>query len=70
MLGFLLRRIGLLIPTFLGITIVSFGFVRVLPGDPVLLMAGERGISDERYNALMKEFGYDRPKYCCHIGRS
>nr|WP_306264787.1 ABC transporter permease subunit [Pararhizobium sp. IMCC3301] len=61
MFGFLLRRIGLLIPTFLGITIVSFGFVRVLPGDPVLLMAGERGLSDERYNALMQEFGYDRP---------
>ncbi|MEP0521281.1 MAG: ABC transporter permease subunit [Hyphomicrobiales bacterium] len=61
MLGFILRRVGLLIPTFLGITIVSFGFVRVLPGDPVLLMAGERGLTDERYAALMKEFGYDRP---------
>jgi dipeptide transport system permease protein len=61
MLGFILKRIALLIPTFLGITIVSFGFVRVLPGDPVLLMAGERGIKPERYQQLMEEFGYDRP---------
>ncbi|GHA55900.1 peptide ABC transporter permease [Amylibacter ulvae] len=61
MIGFLLKRILLLIPTFIGITIVSFGFVRVLPGDPVLLMAGERGISEERYAALLSEFGYDRP---------
>lgn len=61
MLSFLIKRIGLLIPTFIGITIVAFGFVRVLPGDPVLLMAGERGLTPERYEALMKQFGYDRP---------
>lgn len=59
--SFLLKRIGLLIPTFIGITIVAFGFVRVLPGDPVLLMAGERGISPERYAELLNQFGYDRP---------
>ena len=61
MFNFLFKRILLLLPTFLGITIVSFGFVRVLPGDPVLLMAGERGLTEERYAALLKEFGYDRP---------
>ncbi|MFK5997725.1 MAG: ABC transporter permease subunit [Rhodobacterales bacterium] len=61
MLGYILKRIALLLPTFLGITVVSFGFVRVLPGDPVLLMAGERGIKPERYAQLMHQFGYDRP---------
>ncbi len=61
MLAFLLRRIGLLIPTFIGVTIASFGFIRLLPGDPVLLMAGERGLSPERHAALLKEFGFDRP---------
>jgi dipeptide transport system permease protein len=63
MLSFFLRRIAVLIPTFLGITVVAFGFVRVLPGDPVLLMAGERGIDPERYKALLSEFGYDRPMW-------
>ena len=61
MLRFLLARLIYLVPTFIGITIVAFGFVRVLPGDPVLLMAGERGITPERHAALSAQFGYDRP---------
>lgn len=61
MLRFILIRLGLLIPTFIGITIASFGFIRILPGDPVLLMAGERGVAPERYAQLMQQFGYDQP---------
>jgi len=61
MLRFLLTRFGLLVPTFIGVTIAAFGFIRLLPGDPVLLMAGERGITPERHAALMKQFGFDRP---------
>ena len=61
MIGFLLRRILLLKPTLFGITLVAFGFVRVLPGDPVLLMAGERGLSPERYAQALHNFGYDQP---------
>ncbi|WP_088344196.1 MULTISPECIES: ABC transporter permease subunit [Rhodomicrobium] len=63
MLAFILRRVGLLIPTFIGITIATFGFIRLLPGDPVLLMAGERGTSPERAAQLMHQFGFDRPLY-------
>ena len=61
MLGFIARRIALLIPTFLGITVAAFSFIHFLPGDPVLLMAGERGITPERHAELMHQFGYDRP---------
>jgi dipeptide transport system permease protein len=61
MLRFLLSRILLLIPTFIGISIVSFGFIRMLPGDPVLLMAGERSMTPERHADLLKQFGFDRP---------
>jgi len=61
MLPYLLRKIGLIIPTFIGITLVAFIFVRTLPGDPVLLMAGERGVSPERHAQLMAQFGFDRP---------
>lgn len=61
MLRYLLRKIGYIIPTFLGITLVAFIFVRTLPGDPVLLMAGERGVSPERHAELMAQFGFDRP---------
>jgi dipeptide transport system permease protein len=60
MLSFILRRLILIIPTFIGITIAAFSFIRLLPGDPVLLMAGERGISPERHAELMRQLGYDR----------
>ncbi|MBN2740631.1 MAG: ABC transporter permease subunit [Rhodobacteraceae bacterium] len=61
MIKFILGKILWLIPTLIGITIVAFGFVRVLPGDPVLLMAGERGLSPERYAELTHQLGFDRP---------
>ncbi|ODN69932.1 Dipeptide transport system permease protein DppB [Methylobrevis pamukkalensis] len=63
MLAFLLRRLGLLVPTFIGVTIAAFFFIRLLPGDPIMLLAGERGISPERYAELASRFGFDRPLY-------
>jgi dipeptide transport system permease protein len=67
MLAFILRRVGLLIPTFIGITIAAFAFVRLLPGDPVQFMAGERALSAERHAELMHQFGYDRPLYVQYL---
>ena len=61
MLRFIFGKLAYLIPTFFGITVVAFGFVRVLPGDPVLLLAGERGLSPERYQTLLTQLGFDRP---------
>ena len=61
MLSFILKRIGLLIPTFFGVTLISFFFIRMLPGDPIIAMAGERGLSPERYAALQASFGFDKP---------
>jgi dipeptide transport system permease protein len=61
MLRFLLNRIGLLIPTFVGVSIVSFAFIRLLPGDAIVLLAGEHGVSPERYAELEQRFGFDRP---------
>jgi len=61
MLRFLVNRLGLLIPTFIGVSIVAFAFVRVLPGDPILLLVGERGVTPERYAQLQHLYGFDRP---------
>ena len=63
MLNYVLGRLLTFIPTFIGVTLISFGFIRALPGDPIKVMAGERGISDERYAQLAKQFGYDQPIY-------
>ena len=72
MFRFVLSRLLYLVPTVLGITIVAFGFVRILPGDPVLLMAGERGVTPERYAQISAQLGYDKPvlmQYLDFLGR-
>ncbi len=61
MLKFALSRLGTFVPTFLGVTLISFAFIRVLPGDPIIVMAGERGLSEERYNELQEQYGFNDP---------
>ena len=61
MIGFFLRRLGLVVPTFLGITLLVFALLRLIPGDPVEALSGERGMTEERYTRLIHEFGLDRP---------
>lgn len=63
MLKYLISRLLTFLPTFFGVTIISFAFIRMLPGDPIIVMAGERGISDERYAELVAKFGFDKPIY-------
>ncbi len=61
MFTFVLKRLGLVVPTFLGITLLVFSLIRLIPGDPVEALSGERGMTDERYHRLIHEFGLDRP---------
>ena len=63
MLRFVLTRVGLVVPTFLGIILLTFILIRLVPGDPVQVRVGERGISEERRAALLHEMGLDRPLY-------
>jgi len=72
MLRFLLTRVSLVIPTFIGMTLLAFSLIRIVPGDPIETMAGERGIDPQRHAALLKEYGLDRPvlvQYGIYIGR-
>jgi dipeptide transport system permease protein len=61
MLRYILHRLALIVPTFIGITIVAFGLVRLLGSDPVALLAGERVMSPERHAQLSEQFGFNRP---------
>ena len=61
MLRFVLTRVTLVLPTFIGVTLLTFALIRLVPGDPILLMAGERGMDPARYAALRAELGLDRP---------
>ncbi|MGO4706245.1 ABC transporter permease subunit [Microvirga sp. 2MCAF38] len=61
MFRFILTRLSLVIPTFIGITFLAFFLIRLVPGDPIETMAGERGIDAARHEQLKKDFGLDQP---------
>ncbi len=73
MFAFLLKRLALVLPTFFGITVLVFALIRLLPGNPVEALSGERGMDPARYTRLMHEFGLDRPlpvQYLEYVGRA
>ena len=53
MLRFIFTRLSLIIPTFFGMTLLAFFLIRMVPGDPIETLAGERGI----------ERGIDRQRF-------
>ncbi len=61
MLSVIGRRILSSLPTLLGVSVVAFFLIRLVPGDPVLLMLGERGSSPELYQQMQAQLGLDRP---------
>ena len=44
MVRFLLRRLALTLPTFIALMFVTFVMIRLVPGDPIEVRRGERGI--------------------------
>ena len=59
----MLRRLALILPTFLGVTLLGFVLVHAIPGDPVEVRVGERGISAERLAYFRHELGLDQPMW-------
>ncbi len=78
-LDYFIRRFLLVIPTFIGITVLCFGLTQFVPGGPVEQMimqmkgiggseSGKSGptggaISEDQRKALEKHFGFDQPFY-------
>ena len=72
MLRFIFTRLSLVIPTFFGMTLLAFFLIRLVPGDPIETLAGERGIDAARHAVLLKEYGLDQPimvQYGIYIGK-
>lgn len=60
MLQFITRRVILIVPVLVGILLVTFVMTRSIPGDPCLVMLGERA-TEEKCDAFKTRFGLDRP---------
>jgi len=61
MIKFIVRRLLLTLPTFVALMAVTFMAIRLVPGDPVEVRTGERGISPERLAYFRHELGLDQP---------
>jgi len=63
MIQFIARRFLHIFPAFIGVTLLTFSLIHLIPGDPVELRAGERGIDPARHAAMKAEMGLDKPLY-------
>jgi peptide/nickel transport system permease protein len=59
MLRYMLRRLVLLVPVLVGLSLLTFAIARMLPGDPVQLAAGPQA-SKQEIELLRTELGLDR----------
>jgi peptide/nickel transport system permease protein len=68
---YILRRLAIAIPTLIGVTILIFLAMRVLPGDPLAVVASESGgrqaLSDAEVASLRASLGLDQPYYAQYL---
>ena len=62
MLRFVVRRLLLLVPILLGLSILVFGWIRALPGGPAEALLGERATAAS-IAQIEKQYGLDKPIY-------
>jgi len=69
---YVLKRLLLMVPTLLGVAIIVFVLVRLIPGDPAEVMLGAF-VTEERAAELRKDLGLDKPlltQFSIWLGRA
>jgi dipeptide transport system permease protein len=61
MIRFVVQRVLLIIPTFLGAALLTFVLIHSIPGDPIQMMLGEKVIDPARKAAMLAQYGLDQP---------
>jgi peptide/nickel transport system permease protein len=72
LLSYTLRRIAYLVPVLLGVSIVSFSLLHLIPGDPAVVLAGV-GARPEDLAGIRAEYGLDQPlpvQYANYVSRA
>jgi len=62
MIAYIIRRVLMLVPTLLAVTVGSFLILHLIPGDPARVMAGLEA-SEEIVESLRHRLGLDKPIY-------
>ncbi|WP_040206430.1 ABC transporter permease [Neobacillus jeddahensis] len=66
MFTYTVRRLGSLIPVLFGMTLVVFGIIHAIPGNPAQVILGQRA-TKEAIAVLTKQLGLDRPWYIQYV---
>ncbi len=69
---YLLRRLALLVPVMLGVSLLTFTLMRLIPGDPVLIMLQGEVYTATDVERLRAQWGFDQPgpvQYLGYLGR-
>src|SRR6202008_3985079 len=64
---YIVRRIAIMVPVFLGATLLIYGMVFLLPGDPVAAMAGDRPLTPAVAAALRARYHLDHPFFVQYL---
>jgi peptide/nickel transport system permease protein len=64
---FILRRLLSMLPVLLIVSMIAFGLLYVLPGDPAVAMLGENAGNQDTYQALRRELGLNQPMYMQYL---
>ena len=59
---YIAKRILMLVPVLLGVSILAFFLIHLAPGDPAITMAGEHA-SPQTIKAIRLKYGLDKPLY-------
>ncbi len=60
---YIVRRVASMIPVLLIASVISFGLLYILPGDPAVAVLGDNAGNQATYQALRHDFGLDEPIY-------
>ncbi len=58
--NYFIKRLILIIPILLGVSLLSFFIIHLIPGDPARIIAGQGATSDD-IALIREEFGLDKP---------
>jgi peptide/nickel transport system permease protein len=63
---YVIKRLLTIVPVLVGISIIVFGFIHLIPGDPAVTMLGERA-TPERVKEVRVQLGLDQPLYAQYV---
>lgn len=67
MFGYISKRLLQAIPVIIGISVLTFAMLHLVPGDPVQIFAGDKPLTAQRAAQIRHQLGLDRPLWVQYV---